>query len=279
MDFIELSSDWFWEMGPDFRFTSISSGYQEIIGLNPSHMIGRTRWELAAGNSNDAFWRAHRATHEAHLPYRDFVYQIATDGNDRGWRRVSGKPIWGANREFLGYRGTARDITDAMRAEQAAQKSEQRLIDAVNAMSEGFALFDSEDRLVLCNDHYLKIYSYLNDIPDLLGRTFEDIIRQGLERGYIGDEEALAAPEEWVKTRVAQHRSPSGVPLEQRLTDGRWLRIYEKPTSEGGIVGVRTDITDLKRAEQMLLAAIESSDSGLALFNPKDRLILRNSAY
>ncbi|MEM7654133.1 MAG: PAS domain S-box protein, partial [Pseudomonadota bacterium] len=77
MDFIELSSDWFWEMGPDFRFTSISSGYQEIIGLNPSHMIGRTRWELAAGNSNDAFWRAHRATHEAHLPYRDFVYQIA----------------------------------------------------------------------------------------------------------------------------------------------------------------------------------------------------------
>jgi len=86
---------------------------------------------------------------------------------------------------------------------------------------------------------------------DLLvpGVRFEDHIRASAERGQWVD--AIGHEEEWVKERLEQHRNPEGV-YEQQLASGRWLLVSERKTREGGIVGVRADITEMKEAQQAL---------------------------
>ena len=126
-----------------------------------------------------------------------------------------------------------------------AQLAERRLTVAIETVPQGFALFDADDRLVVCNEAYRQIYATTAD-RIRPGATFEELVRLGLERGqYVavrGNEEA------WLTARIAEHRNPSGA-FEELTDSGRWLRIEERKTSDGGVVGLRTDITELKRRE------------------------------
>ena len=155
------------------------------------------------------------------------------------------------------------DITELKNREQALRRSEARaaaaqarLQEAIESLSEGFALYDAEDRLVLCNRMYREIYARTGD--DLkLGSTFEEMLRIGAAR----NEYAVAADEveRYIADRLEQHRHPHGT-IEQQLGDGRWLQISERRTGDGGIVGVRTDITALKRAEAAMRAAVAAAE-------------------
>jgi PAS domain S-box-containing protein len=140
------------------------------------------------------------------------------------------------------------DITLLRRAEQACIRSEQRLAEAIESISEGFACFDAEDRLVACNSCYRELYHRPEE--DLAtGTTFESIVRRAAERGYITQAEGRV--EEWVADRLLQHRNP-GEPRVQQRSDGRWLMISERRTEEGGTVAVYSDITELKQREEDL---------------------------
>jgi PAS domain S-box-containing protein len=115
-------------------------------------------------------------------------------------------------------------------------------------LSAGFCLYDSEDRLVLCNQRYREIYPKHADAL-VVGRLFEEMLREGVERGEFS--EAIGREEEWIAERLRYHQDPEG-PIEQQLSDGRWLRIEERRTADGGVAGLRTDITDLKLLQQAL---------------------------
>jgi PAS domain S-box-containing protein len=137
----------------------------------------------------------------------------------------------------------------ALRAtEQRAREAEQLLRDAIESMSEAFSLFDAKDRLVLCNQKFRAIHMELAPII-VPGITFEQIIRASAEAGHIAA--AVGRVEEWVAERLARHRNPSG-PFEHPLANGRWLLVDERRTRDGGIVGIRTDITRLKKQEWAL---------------------------
>jgi len=113
-DYAETASDWFWESGPDHRFT-VSS---QDAGLNRA--LGATRWELAADlDEEPEKWRAHRATLEAHEPFRDFMFKAKRLDGSAIDVSVSGKPIFDPNERFLGYRGVAKDVSDTVRANKA----------------------------------------------------------------------------------------------------------------------------------------------------------------
>ncbi|MGH6896362.1 MAG: response regulator [Geminicoccaceae bacterium] len=143
------------------------------------------------------------------------------------------------------------------RAEAAVRQVQARLTDAIESISQGFALFDPEDRLVVCNSRYREML--YPDLRETLapGVTFEEIIRRAAESGRI--EGAAGRVDAWVAERMAQHRNP-GTPLVQRRTDGRWIQISDRRTHDGGIVAVYSDITDLKRAEQALHESVERYD-------------------
>jgi len=153
------------------------------------------------------------------------------------------------------------DITPLRRAEQARDRSEQRLSEAIESISEGFVCFDGEDRLVICNSRYRDLLYPGREIDFSAGITFESIIRRAAERGYVKG--TLGCAEEWIAERLQRHRNP-GEPQALQLADGRWLMVSERRTEDGGTVGVYSDITELKRREQDLteksteLAALSS---------------------
>jgi PAS domain S-box-containing protein len=141
------------------------------------------------------------------------------------------------------------DITPLRRAEQARLRSEQRLAEAIESISEGFACYDGEDRLVICNSCYRTLLYPELSIDLSAGTTFESIIRRAAARGYIRDAEGRV--EQWVEERLRQHRNP-GEPHVQRRQDGRWVMVSERRTEDGGTVAVYSDITELKQREQDL---------------------------
>jgi PAS domain S-box-containing protein len=147
------------------------------------------------------------------------------------------------------FRDTAVEIKEKNLREIAAAR--QRLIDALESSSEGFALFDAEDRLVLCNSRYREFYSGLSDIV-VPGVSFSAIARTAAERRLVSG--AATSTDEWIAQRLALHRSPPG-PYLQAQSDGRWIQINERKTRDGGTVAVYTDVTEIMRTEQAMLAA------------------------
>jgi PAS domain S-box-containing protein len=158
------------------------------------------------------------------------------------------------------------DITPLRRAEQARLRSEQRLSEAIESISEGFVCYDGEDRLVICNSCYRDLLYPGLDVDLTVGTTFESIVRRAAEHGYVTD--ALGRVDEWVAERMRQHRNP-GEPQVQRRTDGRWVMVSERRTEDGGTVAVYSDITELKQREQDLTeksAALSALSSKLAKY-------------
>jgi PAS domain S-box-containing protein len=158
------------------------------------------------------------------------------------------------------------DITPLRRAEQARLRSERRLAEAIESISEGFVCYDGEDRLVICNSCYRNLLYPGLEVDLSAGTTFESIIRRAAERGYIKDAEGRV--EEWIAERLRQHRNP-GEPQVQRRGDGHWVMVSERRTEDGGTVAVYSDITELKRREQDLSeksAALAALSSKLAKY-------------
>jgi signal transduction histidine kinase/GAF domain-containing protein len=116
-DYAETASDWFWEMGPDYKFTLLTK--ENAFGSNPALPIGTVCWEHALDvETEPEKWRLLRAALDSRKPFRDFVY-CTMGGNDSPiYVKTSGKPVFDVNGEFRGYRGTGTDVTATMRAQR-----------------------------------------------------------------------------------------------------------------------------------------------------------------
>ena len=118
-DFALTSSDWFWETDERHRFTYLSDHIRDFV-QDPQTSIGRTRTELAADIlSEPAKWQEHLAVLDQHEPFRDFVYSRKIGEEPERIVSVGGNPYFDEAGRFLGYRGTARDITEKVLAERA----------------------------------------------------------------------------------------------------------------------------------------------------------------
>ncbi|WP_454020177.1 PAS-domain containing protein [Azospirillum sp. Marseille-Q6669] len=143
---------------------------------------------------------------------------------------------------------TRRAQAEARAADSRAADAHRRLSEAIEVVNEGFALFDADDRLVQCNARFREIYALLGPLEP--GITFESLIRRAAAAGHYPDC-GLGDIDRWVEREMERHRNPQG-PQVLRIGDGRWFKIEERRTSDGGYVGLRTDISELKRREQEL---------------------------
>lgn len=182
---------------------------------------------------------------------------------------------------LLGYLLSQRTLQLADERREA-DRARQRLRDAIEAIPEGFALYDSDDRLAVFNSAYRRAYA--TSAPFIReGTTFEELIREGAKRGQYPP--AIGRLEEWVAERMQLHRTSPG-PFEQQINNGRWLRIEERRTADGGVVGIRADITELKarenelaRQSDLMTATFDHMSEGLTVVDANGNLIAWNRRF
>ncbi len=143
-------------------------------------------------------------------------------------------------------------------AEAEAKLARDRLRDAIEAIPEGVVFLDAEGRYILWNQRYAELYHRSADLfrP---GAKLIDTLREGVARGdypeAVGDEEA------WLAGRAAKLAEADGARQEQRLSDGRWLLVEERRTSDGGVIGLRVDITEMKQQAAALAQALAHAEA------------------
>ncbi len=166
------------------------------------------------------------------------------------------------------FRDTAAEVEEHNLREVAAAR--QRLVDAIESISEGFSLYGADGRLVLSNERYRELL--YPDMDELIepGVEFETLIRRAAETGHI--EDAKGRIEEWVAERMEQHRNP-GTSFIQQRTDGRWIEITEYRTADGGTVAIYADITSQKRSELALLDEKRRTEEASELVAEKNSML------
>ena len=146
------------------------------------------------------------------------------------------------------------------------------LLSALQSISEGFALFDADDRLVLHNRRFLDLFPFLGTLGDLHGLTFSALISvPSGEWAWAQDRDS------YVAERMRRHVAADGTPFNIPLENGGWVQVRERRTCAGWIVGTWSAIRELKEGEQKLLDALESLGEGFVLLDAQERILLANS--
>ena len=152
-------------------------------------------------------------------------------------------------------KGREKQRDELKRSEAVARRMQSRLSDAVASLSEGFALFDSADRLVAWNRQYEVSFPYL--VPHLeVGVPFGTLTEIAARHAQLPEQQAR----DWTTWRMECHRNP-GKPFEQFLWDGRLFHTSETRTAEGGIVLISRDITQERAASRALEQALVNADA------------------
>jgi diguanylate cyclase (GGDEF)-like protein/PAS domain S-box-containing protein len=163
-----------------------------------------------------------------------------------------------------------RKRAEAEAAIAEARKSHERLREAIDILPQGIVFLDADGRYILWNKKYSEIYSRSSDLFEP-GARLQDTIRIGVERGDYP--EAVGREEEWIAERLAKLYQP-GERHEQTLSDGRCILIEERLTEDGGIIGLRVDITELKQREASFRLMFDSNPVPMIVCALRDERIL-----
>ena len=274
---IEAMDDGFVLYGPDERVVlhnqRLIEQYPQFRELVP--LAGRTRAELMECNARS---KAFRGVDEAGGPDKwaeeqlDFVRAL---GSTEFERETADGRSYLIRTQSTGEGGRVAITTDITAVKQA----QQRLLDAINAMDDGFILFGPDDRVRLHNHRYLDHFPALASMGSLVGRTREDLIRAMAKAKSFAGADAETDTERWIARQRDALNGGKAAEYERRLADGRTLLVRAQPTAEGGHVAITTDVTALKRAQKRLVDAVESMSDAFVLWDADDRLVLCNSAY
>src|SRR3984885_9981835 len=191
--------------------------------------------------------------------------------------RAAGRPAKPSPKLSNGSRRVSTAIGEIVRkraeAEAAiaeARKSHERLREAIEILPQGIVFLDAEGRYILWNKKYSEIYSRSSDLFEP-GARLQDTIRIGVERGDYP--EAVGREEEWIAERLNRLYQP-GERHEQILADGRCILIEERLTEDGGVVGLRVDITELKQREASFRLLFDSNPIPMIVCALDDERIL-----
>jgi PAS domain S-box-containing protein len=254
-DYAETASDWFWEIGPSYKFTLLT---ENAFGSHAADRIGTACWDHALDiETEPEKWRLIRANLDSRKPFRDFVYRGLGGNGSPMYVKASGKPAFDANGEFRGYRGTGTDVTAIMRAQEALRESERSSRSAIDGIAGLIAIMAPDGQLETVNR---QVFEYF-------GRSLEELKNWGTNDAVHPED--LPNVVKLVNRAIA---SGFSYHIDQRLRrfDGeyRWFDTRAVPVrDDSGRIArwyvLLTDIEDRKRA----LARLDQMQSDFAHMN------------
>jgi PAS domain S-box-containing protein len=254
-DYTETASDWFWEIGPDYKFTLLS---ENAFGSHSADRIGAAWRDHALDlETEPTKWRLLWATLDSRKPFRDFAYLGLGGSGSPMYVKASGKPVFDANGEFRGYRGTGTDVTALMRAQEALRESERSLRSAIDGIAGLVVVMAPNGELETVNRPLLEYF----------GRSLEWLENWGTNDAVHPED--LPRILELFKRAMA-YGIPFNFELRLRRFDGeyRWFDNRGVPIRDGfGCIArwyvLLTDIEDRTRA----LARLDQMQSDFAHMN------------
>jgi len=244
-DYAETTSDWFWEIGPDYKFTMLT---ENAFGSHPPDRIGTACWDHALDlETEPEKWRLVRETLDSRKPFRDFVYCALGGNGSPMYVRASGKPMFDANGEFRGYRGTGTDVTALTRAQEEQRRSEARLAEAQRLSRTGSWVYNATTmRYLYWSDEGYRVWGFdpLQGLPSR-ENMWQRIHPDDRDRVWEEVQEALRQKRDLVATEF-RILLPDGTVKYLEATS------HHEFSSLGALVqavNTHVDVTERKRAQ------------------------------
>jgi len=287
-DYANIASDWFWEMGPDLKFSFLSNRFFDIYGFQPSDRIGTTRVQSsdpADFKENAKKWSAHMADLSAKRPFKNFEYASRAENGELRYIRSSGTPMFDKAGVFCGYRGTGTDITVEKRAEEALRENAARLQETVQMAKLGSWVWDPvTDRCVYCSEENAELHGVPVDEYIARASTLDG------ELSFVHEDDR-----ERFRSACRELRNGKRFDMEYRIITPRgkvrFVREIAKPvfggngsvTREHGIIQdityLRTTENALRQSEQWVRGIVENSPAAIYLKDTEGRYLMVNKTF
>ncbi|OAN51278.1 PAS domain-containing sensor histidine kinase [Paramagnetospirillum marisnigri] len=245
----ETIADWYWETDSEQRFTWISDEFETTIGIPPTNLLGKRRWDVASERMeiDSEQWQAHIADLTAHRPFRDFKYWLEDGGRRPRWVKVNGIPRFHPDGSFAGYRGTGTDITAAV---ETAHRMHM-LNRAVEQSPVSIVITDLSAKIQYVNSEFIKITGY--DADEVMGRN-PRILKSDKTppETYAAMWAALSAGEKWEGELINRRKTGE---LYWELASIQPIQNVEGEITN--FLAIKTDITQQKLNEARLADLVE----------------------
>jgi PAS domain S-box-containing protein len=287
-DFASASSDWFWEMDEDLRFSYFSKKFEEAAGVPPSVLLGKTREESGVPNVDPVVWRKQLADLAAHRSFRAFEHPRTKPDGSVVHLSINGDPVFGEDGAFLGYRGTGADITAQIHADAELRKahdelerrietrtlelrnSENRFRDFAESSADWFWEMDADLRFTYVSPNVERALGVPAEWH--YGKSREDLLGDAYDRSLWAEHlEALKAHRPFRDFTYIRQTDAADA------ADATWLKASGKPIFDDsgkftGYRGTGSDVTELKLrelalqdSERNLREILEKSPIGVAI--------------
>jgi PAS domain S-box-containing protein len=285
-DYTESASEWHWEMGPDLRFSFLSSQYEKSTRIPVENVLGKRHDELASADPSEEHWAKHLSNLAAHRLFRDFEYAQKMGDGSTAYHSMSGKPLYDRNGIFQGYRGTGSNITQRKEAEEALQRAHaglelrvQQRTAELERVNKALATEITERKRseAALNDNQQLLHTVIDAIPAMINAK-DRRSRYILMNRYQADLYGVAAEDAVGKTATELLNPTYGAYTESRdrevFATGKAISNYEETWHEPSgrthvflttkvplcddsgdltnVVTVSLDITDRKGTEEAL---------------------------
>jgi PAS domain S-box-containing protein len=253
-DIADTAADWFWELDAQLRFARLSPRFAAVTGLGESDALGRTPWELFGPRAGTG-WPEVYAALRARAPFRDLVATLLRDDGTEVTLRLSARPHRADTGTFLGYRGSATDVTAEVTAQRTAERRRELLEATFESMADGVVALDVDWCVLAANDRYCDMMRLPREMV-APGVALADLIRYRAARGDYGPGEIDAI----VAERESVVRAGAGEAVLMDQSVGRTFVMRITPLAGGGAVLTYADITDQARKERELADAKEQAE-------------------
>ncbi|OJF93335.1 PAS domain-containing sensor histidine kinase [Pararhizobium antarcticum] len=265
---------------------SLNEAALRQFGFGEEELLGQPASILYATEDDYAACLNKRNVENDPSPITEAIYAFKRKDGTVFSARLRSTRVDGPDGESLGFIGVIHDISDILKLDKARRNARKILDTALGAIPEGFAIFDSEERLMVYNEAYRRVCGPAGPFLHL-GMTAADIIRIAYEGGHY-PEAPLGSPlaAEWIESRLFDFRNPTGHAKVFPYANNRWLRVENFKTKDGNTIALRIDVTAMKQTElalerqrQEYLSLLQNIPDLVGRFTPDRQVLFVNRNY